>query len=112
MVQNTQQLWTKAMPTDIEKIVADWKTSEEAEYLSSTAVEIIGDWWLAKSTSLAQATKEELLATLAGGVERKEEGQTERCKDVLEMNYLIGRNKGFNEAVDAYSKLINDLRGK
>ncbi len=41
-------------------------------------------------------TERKRIIALAEGME-KEEGQTRPCKDVLEMNHLIGLNKGWND---------------
>jgi hypothetical protein len=41
-------------------------------------------------TETIKYIKEEILP------KEREEGQTEQCKDVLAMNYLIGKNKGAN----------------
>jgi hypothetical protein len=38
---------------------------------------------------------------------KKEEGQTEECKDVLAMNYLIGKNKGWNECLENIKSIIS-----
>lgn len=38
-----------------------------------------------------------------------EEGQTKPCKDVLEMNYLIGLNKGWNQRNQEINSAISAL---
>lgn len=49
------------------------------------------------SLELQRARKEGIEKAIAAIPKEKEEGQTEQCEDVLAMNYLIGRNKGWNE---------------
>lgn len=40
---------------------------------------------------------------------RREYGQTEQCSDVLKMNHLIGRNEGWNTALDTIITKIQEL---
>ena len=46
---------------------------------------------------------------LEKGPKDEPEGQTEQCKDVLEMNYLIGKNKGVNQSNASWREVIEKL---
>ena len=49
----------------------------------------------------------ELLEEIKG--EKIPEGQTEPCKDILAMNYLIGYNKGWNDYAEALNNKISEI---
>ena len=52
--------------------------------------------------TLLTTTLENEIEELEG--KKVEEGQTEQCKDVMEMNYLIGKNKGYNTCLSEIIK--------
>jgi len=57
-------------------------------------------------SQLLSLQKQEILEEIEKS--KKEEGQTEECKDVLAMNYLIGKNKGWNECLENIKSIRNN----